>query len=146
MRAPLARAPAVLAMIAMIAMALAIATTALPAGATFREVRTATSTVATATLAPPTGYGGTGAPCSPVTGGGFTVTWTRSTSTYVTGYRVQVTVNGTPNAPVDLGPTATTYSMTVPAPPVLGSRSYVITVSSRYLNWSATTAGLVYTC
>lgn len=82
----------------------------LPASATFSEAVAVKTTISTATVAAPTNVVGKLTCGRPAT---MSATWTQSTSTRVSGYRVSVYFSDGFVQTVELGATATSWSTTI---------------------------------
>jgi hypothetical protein len=120
----------------------AVLVTAAAAYATFTSVGSATQAVSTQSLAPPTGVTTTlTSQCKANKAQQVTVSWTASTSSFVTGYTVQR--NGTTITTLGATATATSYVDNG----VGHSTSYTYTVLATYQQWSSgASASPITTC
>ena len=105
----------------------------LPASATFSEAVAVKTTISTATVAAPTNVVGKLTCGRPAT---MSATWTQSTSTRVSGYRVSVYFSEGFVQTVELGATATSWSTTIdPYYVTAYSIQYSLTTETNY-GWS----------
>jgi hypothetical protein len=91
--------------------AVAVGTAAGPAIASLADSAVVSTTIATNTVAPPTGLVGKLVCTEPAT---MSLTWTKSTSARVTGYDVNVIFSDGYVQVVQLGANATSWSMPIP--------------------------------
>lgn len=111
------------------------------ASAAFRVAAWATTTVSTATLAPPTALVNNSS-CNFVTQN-LSVSWTASTTTRTTGYVVAVTVGGTTTDYQPQPVTATSFSRLM----LLGAgKTYTVSVRSVLSNWTASSQSITFVC
>jgi len=105
----------------------------LPASATFSEAVAVKTTISTATVAAPTNVVGKLTCGRPAT---MSATWTQSTSTRVSGYRVSVYFSDGFVQTVELGATATSWSTTIdPYYVTAYTIQYSLTTETNY-GWS----------
>ena len=105
----------------------------LPASATFAESVAVTTTISTATVTAPTNVVGKLTCGRPAT---MSATWTQSTSTRVSGYRVSVYFSDGFVQTVELGATATSWSTTIdPYYVTAYTIQYSLTTETNY-GWS----------
>jgi hypothetical protein len=111
--------------------------------ASFSGATAAAPTLATATLAPASGLSAAAA-CNGLFSAKATLTWTATTSTFASGYKIQRNKNGNPD-----GPLTTSASTTVTQTGLATGTSYSWNLYAYYQSWtssvittSATTPGL----
>jgi len=116
---------------ALVPVALLLAST--PAEAAVSARASAPATVASATLAPPTGLSFTKA-CG-TTSSTVTLRWTATTSAYATGYLLTYTLIG---SSAGTTPQTVTGRTTVTGTyPITNGATYVVTLASSYRNWTS---------
>jgi len=120
---------------ALVPVALLLASTPAEAAVSARATAPASApaTVASATLAPPTGLSFTKA-CG-TTSSTVTLKWTATTSAYATGYLLTYTMNG---SSAGTSPQTVTGRTTVTGTyPITNGATYVVTLASSYRNWTS---------